>query len=191
MFTFYCMKFYQRHHLMSKSFWPPQRRHGVCVTISIYTLVLPIYVLFLCDFTCVVWLMGHLWPFCVNKMTTTTTTTTTRNIFSHQTIHGTIESIFYNAIEISVNRASCSMKWWSVGRFMSWWRHQMEIFSALLAICAGNSPVPGEFPAQRRVTRSFDVFFDLRPNKGLNKQSWGWWFETPSCSLWRHCNVMH
>ena len=37
----------------------------------------------------------------------------------------------------------------------------METFSALLAICAGNSPVPGEFPAQRPVTRSFDVFFDL------------------------------
>ena len=72
MFTFYCMKLYQRHHLLSKSFSPPQRRHGVCVTISIYTLVLPIYVLFLCDFTCVVWLMGQLWPFCVNKMTTTT-----------------------------------------------------------------------------------------------------------------------
>ena len=30
----------------------------------------------------------------------------------------------------------------------------METFSALLAICAGNSPVPGEFPAQRPVTRS-------------------------------------
>ena len=38
----------------------------------------------------------------------------------------------------------------------------METFSALLAICAGNSPVPGEFPAQRPVTRSFDVFLDLR-----------------------------
>ena len=42
------------------------------------------------------------------------------------------------------------------------WRHPMETFSALLAICAGNSPVPGEFPAQRPVTRSFDIFFDLR-----------------------------
>ena len=41
----------------------------------------------------------------------------------------------------------------------SWWRHQMETFSALLALCAGNSPVNGEFPAQRPVTRSFDVFF--------------------------------
>ena len=39
----------------------------------------------------------------------------------------------------------------------TWWRHQMETFSALLAICAGNSPVPGEFPSQRPVTRSFDV----------------------------------
>ena len=54
----------------------------------------------------------------------------------------------------------------------------------VLAICAGNSPVPGEFPAQRPVTRSFDVFFDLRLNKRLKKQSWDWWFETLS----RHCN---
>ena len=52
-----------------------------------------------------------------------------------------------------------------------WWRHQMETFSALLAICAGNSPVPGEFPAQRPVTRSFDIFFDVRLNKRLSKQS--------------------
>ena len=67
-------------------------------------------------------------------------------------------------------------------------RHQMETFSALLAICARNSPVPGEFPAQRTVTRSFDVFFDLRLNKRLSKQSWGWWFEPISRPLWRHCN---
>ena len=40
----------------------------------------------------------------------------------------------------------------------------MKTFSALLAICAWNSPVTGEFPAQRPVTRSFDVFFDLRLN---------------------------
>ena len=69
-----------------------------------------------------------------------------------------------------------------------WWRHQMETFSALLAICAGNSPVPGEFPTQRPVTRSFDVYFDLRPNKRLSKQPWGWWFETLSPPLWRHRN---
>ena len=70
----------------------------------------------------------------------------------------------------------------------TWWRHQMEIFSALLALCAGNSPMTGELPAQRPVTRSFDVFFDLHLNKRLSKQLWGWWFETPSHSLWRHCN---
>ena len=70
----------------------------------------------------------------------------------------------------------------------TWWRHHVETFSALLAICAGNSPVTGEFPAQRPVTRSFDVFCDLRLNKRLSKQSRGWWFDTPSCPLWRHCN---
>ena len=64
----------------------------------------------------------------------------------------------------------------------------METFSALLALCAGNSPVTGEFPTQRPVTRSFDVLFDLLLNKRLSKQSWGWWFETPLPPLWRHCN---
>ena len=67
---------------------------------------------------------------------------------------------------------------------ISWWRHQMETFCPLLALCAGNSPVNGEFPSQRPGTRSFDIFFDLR----LSKHSWGWWFETPSRSLWRRCN---
>ena len=73
---------------------------------------------------------------------------------------------------------------------MSWWHLQMETFSALLALCAGNSPVPREFPSERPVTQSFDVFFDLCLSKRLSKQSWGWWFETPSCPLWRHCNVV-
>ena len=66
----------------------------------------------------------------------------------------------------------------------------MDPFSALLAVCAGNSPVTGEFPSQRPVVRSFDVFFDLCLNKRLSKRSWGWWFETPSRSSWRHCNVV-
>ena len=54
--------------------------------------------------------------------------------------------------------------------------------------CAGNSPVTGEFSAQRPVTRSFDVFFELYLNQQLSKQWRRRWFETPSCSLWRHCN---
>ena len=58
-------------------------------------------------------------------------------------------------------------------------------------LCAGNSPVPGEFPTQRPVTRSIDVFFDLRLNKRLSKQSWCWWLETLSRPLWRHCNELN
>ena len=52
----------------------------------------------------------------------------------------------------------------------------------------------GEFTVSRSIprtqpgTRGFDVFFDLRLNKRLSKQSWGWWFEALSRPLWRHCN---
>ena len=66
------------------------------------------------------------------------------------------------------------------------WKH----FRVTGPLC-GNSPVTGEFPSQRPVTRSFDVFFDLRLNEGMSKQSWSWWFETPSRPLWRHCNGDH
>ena len=79
----------------------------------------------------------------------------------------------------------------------TWWRHEMEAFSALLALCAGNSPVTGkgnspvagEFPLQRPMTRSFDAFFDLHLNKRLSNPSRCLWFETPSRPLWRHCNI--
>ena len=61
--------------------------------------------------------------------------------------------------------------------------------SALLVLCEGNSPITGEFPSQRPVTRSFGAFFDLRLNKRLGKQLRRWWFQAPLCSFWRHCNV--
>ena len=64
----------------------------------------------------------------------------------------------------------------------------METVSELLTLCAGNSPVTGEFPAQRPVTRSLEVFFDMRLSKRLSKPLRGRWFETPSPSLWRHYN---
>ena len=64
----------------------------------------------------------------------------------------------------------------------------METFSTLLALCAGNSPVTGDFLSQMPVTRCFDIFFDMCMNKRFSKQSRRWWFETPSRSLWRHCN---
>ena len=72
----------------------------------------------------------------------------------------------------------------------SWWRHKMETFSALLVLCEGNLPVTGGFPPQRPVTRSFDVFCDLRLDERLSKRSRHRWFESPWRSLWRHCNVM-
>ena len=72
--------------------------------------------------------------------------------------------------------------------FVLWWRHRIETFSALLALCVGKSPVTGEFPAQRPVTRRFDIFFDLCLNKQLNKQLRPRWVETPSRSLWRQWN---
>ena len=67
----------------------------------------------------------------------------------------------------------------------AWWHHQKgNIFRVTGYLCG----VTGEFPAQRPVTRSFNVFFYLRLNKRLSKQWGGWWFETPSRLLWRNRN---
>ena len=63
-----------------------------------------------------------------------------------------------------------------------------KIFCITGPLC-GEFTGPGEFPSQRPVTRSFDVFFDLRLNKRLSKQPWGWWFEMPSWPLRRQCNA--
>ena len=65
-----------------------------------------------------------------------------------------------------------------------------NIFRVTGPLC-GEFTGPGEFPTQRPVTRSFDVFFDLRLNIRFSKQPWGWWFETPSWSLWRQCNGLY
>ena len=68
-----------------------------------------------------------------------------------------------------------------------------NIFSVTV-LCAGNSPVTGESPSRRPVTRSFYIFFDLCLNKRLSKQSIRRWLETQSRSLRRHCNdgrVLH
>ena len=66
----------------------------------------------------------------------------------------------------------------------TWWCYQMETFSTLMALCAGNSPVTGEFPEQRPVSRNFEVLFDLCLNKPLSKQSRGWWSETHKYFTW-------
>ena len=58
----------------------------------------------------------------------------------------------------------------------------LPVFSTF-TLCEGNSPVTGEFPSRRPVTRSFGVFFDLHPDKRLSKPSRRWWFEMQSCSF--------
>ena len=63
-----------------------------------------------------------------------------------------------------------------------------NIFRVTGPLC-GEFTGPGEFPTQRPVTWTSDVFFDLRLNKRLSRQPWCWWFETPSWSLSRRCNA--
>ena len=67
----------------------------------------------------------------------------------------------------------------------TWWRHQMETFFALRAVCAGihRSQVNSPHRRQWRGALTFSLIYNL--NKRMSKQSWGWWFETPSHSL---CN---
>ena len=64
-----------------------------------------------------------------------------------------------------------------------------NIFRVTGPLC-GEFTGTGEFPSQRPVTWSLDIFFDPRLNKWLNKQSRRRWFETPPCSSWRHCNAV-
>ena len=74
---------------------------------------------------------------------------------------------------------------------LSWWRHQMEAFSAnywAFGRLYGEFTGDRWIPRTRPVMWSFDYFFNLHPNKRLCKQWWGLWFETPSCPLWRHFN---
>ena len=93
--------------------------------------------------------------------------------------------------DISVTRAVCKQPLTCHGsrfymaRMMT--SSNENIFRITGPLC-GEFSSPGEFPTQRPVTLSFDVFFDQRLNKRLSKQPGGWWFETPSWSLWRQCN---
>ena len=74
-------------------------------------------------------------------------------------------------------------------RWATWWRHQMETFPTLLALFEGNPPVTDRFPSQRPAMRRFDVFFDLRLNKRLSKQSRRRWFETHDCPSAREVSL--
>ena len=117
-----------------------------------------------------------------------------------QTLHNSFEISKWHFLIIQISRRTrCWVLWdtvWSC--FVLLWlcnelfmmTSSMDTFSALLAFCVGISPVTGQFSSQRPVTRSLDVFFDLLYNKRLGKQSWGWWFETPARSLWRHSDYI-
>ena len=91
-----------------------------------------------------------------------------------------------------LTKAWCRLSHWSLQKRdnqIHTRRHHMKTFSSLLVVCAGNLTDHRWIPLTKvRDARSFDVLVDLRLNKRLSKQSWGWWFETPSRSLWRHCN---
>ena len=88
--------------------------------------------------------------------------------------------------KISTRFTHCCAWLWFASNMMT--SSNGNIFRVAGPLC-GEFTGPRWIPAQRPVTRSFDVFFDVRLNKRLSKQSWGWWFETPSHPLWRHSNV--
>ena len=123
--------------------------------------------------------------------------------FSHKSPVCVSVSSFLSAyINFWTNRGEKSAKWEHNDvhtiSLTIWWHNQMEIFSALLALCEENPPFTGGFHShtggfhsQRPVTQSFDVFFDVRLNKRLSKQSTCWWFETAWHSLWRLCNEIY
>ena len=99
---------------------------------------------------------------------------------------GLFQVCLINSLNISFSPEKIKRHIWN----FSWWRHRMETFLRYWPfVRVHRCAVTGEFPAQRSVTRGFDVFFDLRLNKRLSKPSWGWLFETPPRSLWCHCNV--
>ena len=120
------------------------------------------------------------WAFCFHCLTPT--------LPSIANWHGTLEK---NSLHLNKGTL-CKWKtvWWhqanvDLSSKVSW-VHMMTSSNGNIFHVTGH--LHREFPAQRPVTRSFDIFFDLRLNKRLSKQSWGWWFEMPSHPLWGHCN---
>ena len=104
----------------------------------------------------------------------------------YEVTNSTNISVVYHTNYIS---SECVLVSWD--HVFSWWRHQMESFSALQALFERNPPVTGGLPSLRTVTRNFDDFFDLGLNKRLSKQTRRRWFETPSHPWWHHCNAYH
>ena len=107
------------------------------------------------------------------------------------------EMIERNSLSLETAIVFCPFLKWSQSRliYFKWQCYMMtssngSIFLVTVPLC-GKSPVTGEFPSQMPEARSYDVSFHLRLNKRLSTQSRRWWFETPSRSLWRHCNEIY
>ena len=94
-----------------------------------------------------------------------------------------ISTVFFTILRNKIKGKSCLVKFSTFPDFIMMTSSNGNIF--LVAVLLGR-----EFPSQRPVTQSFDVFFDLCLNKRLSKPSRRWWFDTPSRSLWRHRNVI-
>ena len=120
--------------------------------------------------------------------------------YSNSVLHSLRETHFYIWKDVCYIPINHYLKpWW-----LHWYAYMSPGFSEMrYMMTSSNGNIfrvtghfSGEFtgprwiPAQRPVTQSVDVFFDLRLNKRLSKQSWGWWFETLPRPLWRHSNVL-
>ena len=117
-----------------------------------------------------------------------------RDFFSYcvvnsKCIHGIFSSESFAVAAIAI----CQSRYWSNGREVIYedyhddvikWKHFPRYRPFVRGI--HRSPVISPHKGQWRGALMF--FFDLFLTKQLSKQSWGWWFETPSCRLWRHCN---
>ena len=108
----------------------------------------------------------------------------TLEFWSHNVSLSAIFHLSLNIWYIIIKMLSCT---WLTHNKIMMTSSNGNIFRVTGLLC-GEFTGPGESPAQRPVTQSFDVFFDLRLNKPLSKQPWGWWFEMLSWSLWRQCD---
>ena len=111
-----------------------------------------------------------------------------KNIRIFITTYISVEGIvFVICALLQYTKVTWTIYWKQLRKHIS---HQTKQDITMMTLSNGNiSAFSGEFPSQRPVTRSFDVFFDLRLNKQLSNQSRHRWFETTSRSSWHHCNA--
>ena len=188
-----CRERFPRHRLQRKPLSDPGMHHGTCVT----------YVPW--------WMSGSLTRGGGENVHGIPGACATRNFtylvrgpwsflyFSVATTHSILVIIRHSVIALKLLHGLMKGCAWvsetsfQLKRNMLCKHFQCRFLDHLMTSSNGNilrvtGPLWGEFPSQRPVTWSFEIFFDLRLNKRLSKPSRDWCFETPSRSLWRHCN---